>query len=163
MKKQESDIVTGTSGFSNPNEANQYCAGLAGMNKSGFAYHWIIERIEDQSSIGFCNFYLPAPHLVHLKNCEISFWLDAENRQQGYMRESLVTAIDFIFNTEGFARIEAYVSPTNLPSIVLLESLGFIHEGQQRKKWLVDGVRYDMNLYALLKDEYQSRLDDVAF
>lgn len=152
-KKQDPEIVTGISPLKNPNDANQFASGMAGMNKTGFAYHWIIETLHPAIGIGFCNFYLPAPHLVHLKNCELSFALKPDFKGNGYMEEALRGCIDFIFNTEHFERLEAYVSPTNLKSMALLEKIGFHQEGIQKKKWLIGNARHDMYAYALLRDE----------
>ena len=150
LKEQDASIITGTTGFKNPNEANQYSAGLSGMNKTGFAYHWIIATLSDNTPVGFCNIYLPAPHLLHLKNCEVSFGLSPAVRGNGYMKESLEACLAFIFQNEGFERVEAYVSPTNLASMSLLEGLGFNQEGLQHQKWRIGNERHDMFMYALL-------------
>lgn len=154
FKEQDASIVTGTTGFKSLNDANQFAAGLSAMNKTGFSYHWVIEDLDDKSVIGFCNIYLPAPHLIHLKNCEVSFGLNSAVRGQGFMNETLTNCLKFIFESEGFQRVEAFISPTNLPSIKLIERLGFQREGLQRKKWRVNETRYDMYSYAILGSDF---------
>lgn len=154
FKKQDPDVISGTTGFKNPNSAGQFVAGLINMNRTGLSYHWVFEKSDDQSTLGFCDFYLPAPHLIHLKNCEISFGILPQYRRQGFMKEALNACLNYIFKRAHFQRAEAYVSPTNLPSIALLELMGFQNEGLQRKKWLVEDQRYDMKAYALLAEDF---------
>lgn len=156
-KDQCAEDVSGFTAFKNLEAAGKYVAGLVSMNKTGLSYHWAIETTDQKTLVGFCNVYLPAPHLIGLRCCEIAYGLIKERQKLGYMREALDECLNFIMRHEGFYRVEASVSPTNGPSIRLLEGLGFAKEGLQRKKWLSANKRYDMFAYALLADEFTQR------
>lgn len=152
-KSQDPRVVSGLTPFKNLEAAGKYVAGLVGMNKTGFSYHWAIEDTVSKQALGFCNVYLPAPHLIGMGCCEISFTLQETARGQGIMHEALVEVIKFITQQRHFFRIEALVSPTNAASQALLSKLGFKQEGLQRQKWSSGHQRYDMLMFALLAEE----------
>ena len=152
-KEQNAETVSGFTAFKNLEAAGKYVAGLIGMNKTGLSYHWAIELADQKTVVGFCNFYLPAPHLIGLRCCETAYGLLVAHQKLGYMQEALTECIKFMIKQNGFYRFEASVSPMNPASIILLEKLGFIKEGLQRKKWPSGAERHDMLAYALLADE----------
>jgi [ribosomal protein S5]-alanine N-acetyltransferase len=147
-------LLFGADPYPSEKHAQQHIAGFINMNKTGFSYHWTIERKDSGKAIGFCDVFLPAPHLLPLKTCGLSYGLVHTERRQGLMRETLNTCLDFILNTEGFFRVEATVLLENKASLALLESLGFQQEGIQRKKWSCAGTRHDVISLALLKEEF---------
>jgi [ribosomal protein S5]-alanine N-acetyltransferase len=155
-KSQDPGVVSGLTPFKNLEAAGKYVAGLVGMNKTGFSYHWVIEDTVSKQALGFCNVYLPAPHLIGMGCCEISFALQETARGQGIMHEALVEVIKFITQQRHFFRIEALVSPTNPGSQSLLAKLGFKQEGLQRQKMLIGQNRFDMQGYALLATEFSA-------
>jgi [ribosomal protein S5]-alanine N-acetyltransferase len=148
-------LLYGADPYVNHKAAQQHIAGLVNMNKTGFAYHWMIEKKESHQPIGFCDIYLPAPQLLTLRLCALSYGLKQPERRKGLMRETLNACLNFIFNTEGFYRVEATVLIENKVSLSLLESIGFVQEGVQRKKWLCAGERHDVISLALLKHEFE--------
>lgn len=152
-KDQNAGDISGFEPFKNLEAAGKQTAGLIGMNKTGLSYHWAIELNEHKRLVGVCNFYLPAPHLIGLRCCETSYGLLRAYRGLGYMQEALRACLNFMVLQEHYYRIEASVSPTNESSRRLLERLGFVQEGLQRKKWLSGNARHDMLAYALLADE----------
>ena len=147
-------LLYGADPYPNEKAAQQHIAGYANMNKTGFSYHWTIEKKETQKAIGFCDIFLPAPQLLTLRVCALSYGMAQSERRQGLMRETIKACLNFIFNTEDFYRVEATVLVENKASLQLLESLGFVQEGIQRKKWLCHGSRHDVISLALLKDEF---------
>lgn len=155
-KSEDPLVVSGLTPFKNLEAAGKYVAGLVGMNKTGFSYHWIIEEQSTKQGLGFCNVYLPAPHLMGMGCCELSFALKAAARGQGLMQEALAEVITFMTQQRQFFRFEALVSPTNPRSQALLEKLGFQQEGLQRQKMRIGQQRYDMLSYALLAEDLPS-------
>lgn len=147
-------MLYGTDPYTNEKAAQQHIAGCVNMNKTGLSYHWTIEKKETKRAIGFCDIYLPAPQLLGLRVVGLSYGMAQAERRQGLMRESLMACLNFIFNQENFYRIEATVMLGNKASLKLLESLGFVQEGVQRKKLLCAGLRHDVASLALLKDEF---------
>lgn len=72
------------------------------------------------------------------------------------MQEALQAALGYGFNELDLRRIEADVDPHNLPSIRLLERVGFQKEGYLRERWLVPDQTQDALFYGLLKREWNS-------
>ncbi|GEN88193.1 GNAT family N-acetyltransferase [Oceanobacillus sojae] len=89
---------------------------------------------------------------------EIGYDLGYEYWGQGYMKETLISAIESGFNNMALNRITAYVALGNINSTRLLERLGFKNEGIYRDKHLFRGKYYDHYSFSLLKsDWYQLR------
>lgn len=76
-------------------------------------------------------------------------------RGQGYGEESLKTFLNYWFDN-GLHRVEAEVYEYNLPSIKLLTKLNFRKEGEKKKAHFYQGNYYNMILFGLLKEDYQS-------
>ena len=149
-------LLYGADPYANEKAAQQHIAGYANMNKTGFSYHWTIENKESHKAVGFCDVYLPAPHLLSQRSCALSYGMSQTERRKGLMRETLKACLNFILHTEDFYRVEATVLTDNKASLQLLESLGFVQEGVQRKKWLCANRRHDVVSLALLKDEFEA-------
>jgi ribosomal-protein-alanine N-acetyltransferase len=52
-------------------------------------------------------------------------------------------------------RIEALVSPKNIPSLKLITNMGFSQEGILKEHYNVDGILEDSLLFGLLKKNFQ--------
>jgi ribosomal-protein-alanine N-acetyltransferase len=74
----------------------------------------------------------------------------------GIMTEALGAVIDLGFNVMGLNRIEAVVMPENLPSLLLLEKLGFFNEGvlKEYENWGQKGFT-DLCMLSLLKNRWR--------
>ena len=82
---------------------------------------------------------------------EIGYLLNRKYWRQGVMKQALGAVIEFAFNTLDLHRIEADVDSENIPSIGLLEKMGFEREGLFRDRWRVYGEWQDSVMLALLK------------
>ena len=82
---------------------------------------------------------------------EIGYLLNRKYWRQGVMKQALGAVIEFAFNTLDLHRIEADVDSENIPSIGLLEKMGFEREGLFRERWRVYGEWQDSVMLALLK------------
>ena len=91
---------------------------------------WIFTKEQPEKIIGTVSFQNVTRSVF--QSCCIGYKLDANYRHQGYAREAIAAAISIIANELQIHRIEAFVSPDNLPSIRLLEHLGFTYEGIRR-------------------------------
>lgn len=87
---------------------------------------------------------------------EIGYLLGREHWGKGYAVESVSAFIEFVFSTLNLRRLEAAVDTRNAGSNQLLQRLGFTLEGVLRERWLASGELQDINLFALLKREWQS-------
>lgn len=87
------------------------------------------------------------------QSCHLGYKLDQAENGQGYMTEALTCAIRFAFEELHLHRIEANIIPRNLPSIRLVQRLGFVDEGLSRKYLKIQGVWEDHRHFALLNSE----------
>lgn len=74
-------------------------------------------------------------------------------REQGYMKESLIAFIEYLFNI-GIVRIDAEVYQSNIRSQRLMESIGFCIEGRKREARFNGQSYEDVIVYGLLKKEW---------
>ncbi|NHN43595.1 GNAT family N-acetyltransferase [Halorubellus sp. JP-L1] len=84
-----------------------------------------------------------------------AYWLAPPAHGNGFGTEAAALALDYAFGHRRLHRVNARVLETNDPSIGLLETLGFEHEGTQREEKLVAGERIDTRCYGLLADEWE--------
>lgn len=78
-----------------------------------------------------------------------------ENKGKGYMKEALKPVIAYGFNEMKLNRIEAFISPTNTPSLRLINAYGFTKEGILREHYCYNGIAEDSVCFSLLRSEYQ--------
>ena len=94
---------------------------------------------------------------AHYKRPELGYWLVPEVHGQGYGKESVSLAVDYVFRTYDVPAVEAHAYDFNDASVGLLESLGFTREGRLRKFMFVDGAHRDALQYGLLREEWRER------
>lgn len=85
----------------------------------------------------------------------LGFWLVPSVHGEGYGREAVALAIDYVFRTYPHPAVRATVLPGNEASRGLLESLGFSQEGRARREAFWDGEYRDAILYGLLREEWE--------
>jgi [ribosomal protein S5]-alanine N-acetyltransferase len=122
------------------------------MDRSMF--QWGVARIADDRVLGTCT-------LLHVnvtnRRAELGYALGRAHWGQGLMSEALTALLDFAFDGLMLHRLEADTDPRNLPSLRLLERLGFQHEGRLRERWHVGGETQDTAFYGLLGREWRGR------
>lgn len=93
---------------------------------------------------------------VH-ERAEIGYGLYYEEvKNEGYMKEAMKIVLMYGFEQMNLNRVEAFASPSNTPSIKLIERYGFQPEGLLRQHYGRNGVREDSAVYGLLRSEYES-------
>ena len=93
------------------------------------------------------------------QRAEIGFCLRRDHWRQGLGEEALHAIIAFGFQAMNLNRIHACTWAENLPSVQLLEKLGFHREGLLRDEYWEEGTFHDEALYALLQREYRMTPD----
>lgn len=88
---------------------------------------WLFEKTNPGQIIGTVSFQNVIRSVY--QSCQIGYKLDEAYWHRGYAREAILRAIPVALNDLHLHRIEALVLPDNLPSIRLLERLGFEREG----------------------------------
>lgn len=92
---------------------------------------------------------------VDWKRPELSYWLVPEVHGEGYGRDAVATAVDFVFRTRAVPAVEAGAYAFNDASRRLLESFGFTEEGRRRRHSFTDGEWADLVEYGLLREEWE--------
>ena len=124
------------------------------LEPGGPWYQFIIERREDGRPIGDVGvgFGVPGERQV-----ELGYRLRGECQRQGYAREAVAAAIDYLIAEHAIHRFVAVAAARNTASTGVLRSLGFRREGEFRQSFLCDGEWLDDEYYALLASEWHSR------
>jgi len=77
-----------------------------------------------------------------------------ENRSKGYGREAVKLMLGYGFKYLGMERITANTLEMNIGAQKVMERLGFMLEGRERKAIYLNGNKYDRLCYGILKEEY---------
>lgn len=85
-------------------------------------------------------------------SCYLSYQLDYEFLNYGFMTEAVEEVIRYAFSIIGLHRIEGNIMPRNIPSIRVVEKCGFVYEGVSRKYLKINGVWEDHVHYAKLNE-----------
>lgn len=80
-----------------------------------------------------------------------------ENRSKGYGKIATKLIIEYGFNNLGLERITANTLEQNIGAQKVLESVGFILEGKERKAEYFAGRKWDRFDYAILIEEYNNK------
>ncbi len=132
-------------------EKEKYRKGLSTFNKS-FLYFQVIDK-KTEKIIGWCGFH--TWYLDH-DRAEIGYALFGENsRRKGIMSEAFKPIIDYGFHKMNLNRIEAFISPSNTPSVRLVQKFGFNQEGLLYEHYQKDQILEDSAVFSLLRRNYK--------
>ena len=114
-------------------------------------YWGIVEKDTNKliGSIGFTNW------VKHYKKAELSYDLAKEYWNKGIVTRAIHKVSEFGFANMDLNRIQAYTSVDNEPSEKVLLNNGFIKEGRLREDRFYNGKYLDVNVYSLLKKDFQ--------
>lgn len=87
---------------------------------------------------------------------EMGYWIGKKYWNRGYCTEAAEAMLEYGFDTLDLNKIFAEHFTRNPASGAVMEKIGMSHEGslrQHMKKW---GRYEDMNVYSILRDEYES-------
>lgn len=144
--------------FGHPNqeevkkEFNRFRNGLTTFNKTFLLFH-LLEKNSGRN-IGSCGFH--TWYTDHAR-AEIFYMLTDESlRNTGLMREAMETVVRYGFEVMQLNRIEAFISPTNVPSLQLVKGFHFRQEGHLRQHYCKNNVHEDSLVFGLLREEYMT-------
>lgn len=127
-------------------DAKYYILTLDGFWKSGITYG-VFENGKLQGTVGF--------HHTDMVNekAEIGYWLAPCARGRGVAARAVGLAVETAFQHTQVHRLEAKIHPQNVPSLKLIERLGFRFEGVERQG-IKQGSHYlDSKVYSLIRGE----------
>lgn len=88
-----------------------------------------------------------------LRSASLGYWIDRRMAGHGYTPLAVALATDYCFSSLGLHRMEINIRPENLPSLRVVEKLGFRDEGLRERYMHIDGKWCDHRTFALLSDE----------
>lgn len=113
---------------------------------------WISKRMRPERIIGMV--HLSGIVLGCFRSCFLGYKLDQHELNHGYMTEAAREAVRIAFDHLDLHRIEANVMPRNLPSLRVVEKLGFENEGVARSYLKINGRWEDhIHMVKLCDDE----------
>ncbi len=117
------------------------------------AFQWLIETLtgEPVGSI--------VTHTCNPRNGTFSYALDIarDQRRRGYAREAILIVLRYYFEELRYQKVHVATQSDNAATIALHRSLGFAHEGTQRRMVFQGGRYLDLLLFGLTVDEFAAR------
>jgi ribosomal-protein-serine acetyltransferase len=117
-----------------------------GDNKGFSAVIWVDGRIAGVIGI------LPISWL-HRK-AEIGYWLASEFEGRGLITDACRAVLRHLLVELELHRVEIHCGTKNVRSRAVAQRLGFTHEGTLREAQLLDGRYVDLEVYSLLRGEF---------
>lgn len=81
------------------------------------------------------------------------YWMTDRARGRGVMSRAAATVAEWALEERGLERLELGHRVNNPASGVVARRAGFVKQGTQREKFLVDGERLDVDTYGRLKSD----------
>lgn len=88
-----------------------------------------------------------------LSSATIGYWVSQRVAGRGVMPTAVALATDHCFRVAGLHRMEICIRPENLPSLRVVQKLGFRYEGLRRRYIHIDGDWRDHFCFALVAEE----------
>jgi ribosomal-protein-serine acetyltransferase len=85
---------------------------------------------------------------------ELGVWLDPSAEGRGLVQAACRYMIDYAFRVRGLHRVEWYCDADNARSRAAAARLGMTHEGTLRSSYVVNGRRFDSEVWAVLASEW---------
>ncbi len=94
----------------------------------------------------------------------VTFTLKQRDTGQGYATAAVRAVVEYLMDTVGTHRIQAYVLPINYRGVLVLERCGFQKEGTIREGFLwPDKGIVDLTLYSLLPTDLRTKKSGPAY
>ncbi|OCG75520.1 GNAT family N-acetyltransferase [Microbacterium sediminis] len=95
------------------------------------------------------------------RNGWFSYWMATAARGHGWMRRAAATVADWALTDGGLERLELGHRVNNPASGAVARAAGFVKEGTERAKFLVDGRRIDVDTYGRLRTDPPPRYEPL--
>lgn len=92
--------------------------------------------------------------------CEIGCWLEPGAEGRGLVTRAVRVLLDWALGERGLNRAEWRCRADNVASAAVAQRLGMRLEGTLRGAWLNSGRYHDKQVWALLRSEHRSDVDD---
>ncbi|MGQ4494896.1 GNAT family N-acetyltransferase [Dermabacteraceae bacterium P13095] len=125
-------------------EASAYVERMTG----GENYAWAITADGDEA-VGMVAFSVDEEN----RNAWFFYWLDRRYRGRGLTSRAARAVADWALSTGGLYRLELGHRANNPASAGVARAAGFVQEGVEREKFLVNGERVDVYTYGRLASD----------
>ena len=92
----------------------------------------------------------------HRKTAEIGYFLDKDYRGKGIIRKAVKELLNMAFNIMDMNKVIIRCATNNPKSCNVAKSLGFKLEGTLREFEEINGTFIDLNIFSILKKEYEA-------
>ena len=97
------------------------------------------------------------------KSAEVGYWIDKDYEGKGIVTNSCKLFFKYGFEKLGFNRIEIRVNTENEKSFQIPKGLGFIKDGVLRQSRVLRDGFQDMEIWSMLRSEYQNLSEKGLF
>ncbi len=111
---------------------------------------WGIAFKQNNKLIGICNL---GDFDHDARRAEIGYDIMQSEWNKGYASEAIKAITEYGFNSLNLNRIEAFITPGNNASVMVLKKTGYIQEGIVRERDLIKGKLEDGIIMAMLKED----------
>lgn len=123
------------------------------INVPGTWMQWVVIKKDESELIGDIGVHF---HDQDPLQVEIGCTFNGLYHGKGYATEALKKITDFLFDDLGKARITASVDPRNLPSVRLMERLGFRLQAHLKESYCMRGVWEDELIFLQMKEDREA-------
>lgn len=95
------------------------------------------------------------------QNAYVGYWIDEHQAGHNYVPEAVVTLARYVFEDLHLHRIQISIIPRNRASRRVVEKLGLRDEGVAVRYLEINGVWEDHVRYALTREEWVARRDEL--
>lgn len=113
----------------------------------------MVDPVDDRI-LGMMAFFKPVFYYSALEVGYIVF--RPEDRGKGYTHEAMTLFIQYLFASKPVDRLQLQIEPDNIGSTRIAEKSGFTLEGRMRQAILAHGRHVDINVYSLLRSEFEA-------
>lgn len=92
----------------------------------------------------------------------VGYWIDEAHAGRGYVPEGVALVLRYAFEDLRLHRLEAAIVPRNHPSRRVAEKLGLREEGVAHRFLQIRGVYEDHVRYAITREEWDERADEIT-
>jgi RimJ/RimL family protein N-acetyltransferase len=138
-----------------PVQARRFIAGLADAHpgEPGEWFQFAVELRATGELVGDCAATL---QLADERQAQIGYTLAAAHHRRGLGTELVSRLLDYLVDEHDVHRVWASLDPDNVPSVRLLERLGWRREGHLVESYWNGAVWRDDLLYAVLAREWRA-------
>lgn len=169
---RQSDIDHIYKGLSHPDVIKYYGVSYTTLEETQEQMSWYKDLVASQRGIWWCVRQAESGTFVgaggfngwnheHAK-AEIGFWLLPNFWGLGYMKEAMSEMLNYGFCVMKLNRVEGFVEASNMNCKRAIEKIGLSMEGTMRETEKKAGNFIDVDIYRILKREWEQKMHKIC-